>query len=121
MRYVPYALNILILVPVCLSLFLGGGTNAVFGPHFADSPVLRNLVGALWLGVLICSCLALVSPQAFWPLLLFQVIYKALFLFIFVAPLLLRGETHQIPVGVAVTFAIIVVSWPYFIHEALKG
>ena len=64
----PYIVNLLILVPVVSALLLQPDSMSnVFGTRLADSATLRPLVACLWLGVLICSVIALAMPQRFWP------------------------------------------------------
>lgn len=121
MLRIPYIINLLILVPVVFALFFQPeAMRAIFGSGLVDSPTLRPLVACLWLGVLICSIIALALPVLFWPLLLFQVIYKAAYLALHVVPVMMREGASAIPVGVAATFAAIVLIWPYFIWQALQ-
>jgi hypothetical protein len=47
------------------------------------------------------------------PLLLMQVIYKSLWLLIFVMPRLLKGKNSEIPSGIALVFLMIVLSYPW--------
>jgi hypothetical protein len=118
----PYIINLIILVPVVFTLLTQpDAMRAVFGPGLVDSPTLRPLVASLWLGVLACSLLALAAPARFWPLLLFQVIYKATYLAVHVGPVLLREGAGAVPVGVSTTFAMIVLIWPFFIWQALHA
>jgi hypothetical protein len=49
------------------------------------------------------------------PLLLIQVIYKALWLLVFVLPRLVGGRSHEVPWGISLTFVVIVVSYPWVI------
>ncbi len=122
MLRIPYIVNLLILVPVVFSLLAQpDAMRAVFGAGLIDSPTLRPLVACLWLGVLACSVIALGAPARFWPLLLFQVIYKAAYLAVHVVPTLLREGQAAIPVGVSVTFIGIVLVWPFFIWQALQA
>ena len=122
MLRVPYILNLIILAPVVFTLFVQpDAMRAVFGPGLVDSPTLRPLVASLWFGVLVCSLVALGAPARFWPLLLFQVVYKAAYLAVHVIPVLLRDGVGAVPVGVSATFALIVLVWPFFIWQALQA
>ncbi len=49
------------------------------------------------------------------PLLLIQVIYKTLWLLVFVLPRLLSGRRKEVPWGISLTFFVIVVSYPWVI------
>ena len=49
------------------------------------------------------------------PLLLIQVIYKSLWLLVFVLPRLRKGRISELPWGIASTFLVIVVSYPWVI------
>ena len=49
------------------------------------------------------------------PLLLIQVIYKTLWLLVFVLPRLIGGRDQEIPWGIPLTFLVIVVSYPWVI------
>jgi hypothetical protein len=73
----------------------------------------------LWSGVLLCSVAGLVYPKFFLPLLIFQVIYKAIFLASYVLPRALSGRWAQIPWGVSTSFAVIVMSYPGIVWWAL--
>jgi hypothetical protein len=76
-------------------------------------------VGSLWFGILAASVIGLFMPRFMVPLIVVQVIYKALWLAAFVAPLALRGRSEDIPAGITVCFALIVLVWPVFIWRAL--
>lgn len=119
MLLIPYVLNILILVPVCLAMFGGAGARLVFEGKVQASGGLEMLVGSLWFGILAASVFGLFMPRVMIPLLVVQVIYKALWLAVFAAPLVLRGRSEDIPAGVATCFALIVLAWPVFIWRAL--
>ena len=105
--------NILILVPI------GFGTlrKASLTDHgvFAESAGWRTLVGSLWVGILACSALGVVWPSSFAWLLVFQVIYKSVWLLVYAAPRVLAGRRQEIPAGIALSFVGIVLVWPWFI------
>jgi hypothetical protein len=55
-------------------------------------------------------------------LLLIQVIYKTLWLLVYVMPRLLKGKVSEVPSGIALLFFIIVLSYPWVIPwELLFG
>jgi hypothetical protein len=49
------------------------------------------------------------------PLLLIQVIYKSLWLVVFVVPLLVQSRSNEVPWGVAGTFLFVVLTYPWVI------
>jgi hypothetical protein len=109
---IAYVANILILVPVCWGMFFGGGVATVFEGRVDESEGLRLLVGSLWAAILFASVAGLFQPGFFAPVLLIQIVYKALWLAIFVAPLVLSGSADRAPMGISVCFLLIVVTYP---------
>ena len=105
--------NILILVPIGFGTLL----KASLTDHgvFAESAGWRTLVGSLWVGILACSALGVVWPSSFAWLLVFQVIYKSVWLLVYAAPRVLAGRRQEIPAGIALSFVVIVLVWPWFI------
>jgi hypothetical protein len=105
--------NILILVPIGFGTLL----KASLTDHgvFAESAGWRTLVGSLWLAILVCSTFGVVWPSSFVWLLVFQVIYKSVWLLVYAAPRVLSGRSQEIPAGIALSFVAIVLSWPWFI------
>jgi len=114
---VPYCFNILVLVPVGLLTLLGGvtGNRWVFQGKFPESTGLRTILGSLWTAILAGSCLGLYFPVSMSPLLLIQLVYKSLWLVVFVVPRWLTGRSREVPSGVTATFLAIVVSYPWVI------
>lgn len=113
----PYVFNILVLVPVgSLTLFGGekGGRLASQG-KFPESEGFRTILGSLWVAILIGSVIGLCVPIPMSSLLLIQVIYKTLWLLVFVLPRLVGGRSHEVPWGITLTFVVIVVSYPWVI------
>lgn len=110
---VAYLSNIAILVPVCVGMFGGRAAATVFEGKVLPSPQLEQLVGALWFAILATSILGLVWPQTFAPILILQVIYKALFLVGTALPLWRSGK--EVPLGVTGSFIAIVASYPFLI------
>ena len=111
-----YLANILILVPVCWAMFFGNAMASVFQGPVTDSLGLRLLVGSLWAAILSASVFGLFMPVLFAPLLLVQIIYKALWLTLFVLPLMLAGKPA--PWGIASIFAAIVLTYPFVLWRA---
>jgi hypothetical protein len=109
---IAYSANILILVPVCWSMFAGRGVQAVFQGAVTESAGLRLLVGSLWASILAASLAGLFCPRFFAPVLLIQIFYKALWLGVFVAPLL-NSQNSKLPFGIAMCFALIVITYPF--------
>jgi hypothetical protein len=116
----PYAFNILVLIPVALTTLFGGerGGRLVFQDKFPESAGIRTILGSLWTAILIGSFIGLIHPVAMSPLLLIQVIYKTLWLVVFVLPLLLHGRSREVPWGIAGTFLVIVLTYPWVIPWA---
>jgi hypothetical protein len=115
--FLPYIFNILVLVPVG-SLTLLGGTNGgqlACQGKFPESEGFRTILGSLWTAILLGSVLGLFYPVTMSPLLLIQVIYKTLWLLVFVRPRLGTERSGEIPWGIALTFLVIVVSYPWII------
>ncbi|GBO53505.1 hypothetical protein APA_1412 [Pseudanabaena sp. lw0831] len=112
--YFPYFVNIVILVPIAIGTLFN--IFPVAGGHFAESEGWRSLVGSLWTAILIGSILGLFHPIAFSPLLLVQVVYKALWLMVYIAPRLIYGDpNHEIHWAISIIFAFIVVLYPLVI------
>jgi hypothetical protein len=115
-----YIANILILVPVALATLASEQAMAtVFEGKFAASAQLRILVGCLWTAILLCSVIGLFYPQEMIAILILQVIYKALFLALVIVPLLSAMGLASIPIGLSVSFALIVATYPFIIWAAL--
>jgi len=93
--------NIFILVPVGFVTLLK--PSVTDQGAFVESAGWRALVGSLWLTILVCSVLGLVSPGSF------------LWLLVYAAPRVLAGRRQEIPVGITLSFVVIVLVWPWFI------
>ena len=105
--------NIIILVPIGFGTLLRPSLT----DHgvFAESASWRTLVGSLWVGILACSVLGVVWPSNFAWLLVFQVIYKSVWLLVYAVPRVVAGRRQEIPSGIALSFVAIVLVWPWFI------
>lgn len=109
-----YGANILILAPVLAGLQFGPRTPVVaaIGGRVTESEGLRTLVFSLWSAVLLLSGLGLMAPRLMWPLLAFQVVYKTIWLGLYVAPVVRREGPGAAPWGPASVFILIVALWP---------
>ena len=116
----PYAFNILVLIPIGLMTLLGGerGGRLACQGRFPESAGFRTILGSLWTAILIGSVLGMFYPVPMSPLLLIQVIYKTLWLLGFVLPRLVGGRSGEVPWGISLTFLVIVVSYPWVIPWA---
>ena len=115
--YFPYVFNIVVLVPIGLITLLGGerGGQLACQGKFPESEGFRTILGSLWTAILLGSILGLIFLVQMSPLLLIQVIYKSLWLLLFVMPRLLTGKISEVPSGIALVFLVIVVSYPLVI------
>lgn len=113
-----YTFNILVLIPVCWSLFFGNNKKGliVFNHLYREEKGLSFLLGSLWFGILVCSIAGLYYPYKFWPILLFQIIYKFTYLVTFLIPSFLHGA--KFPKGIAIFFVIIIITYPFILYNA---
>lgn len=115
-----YGLNILILLPVVYWMLSGSNSTGLQAFEFkvADSPGLRLLVASLWAAIMLCSLFGLAQPRAFVGVMLLQVIYKSLYLGLFIWPLVRSSGWSSAPLGVTISFILIVLLWPALIWAA---
>jgi len=113
----PYIFNIFVLIPIGLLTLLGGekGGQLACQGKFPESEGFRTILGSLWTAILIGSVLGLFFPITMSALLLIQVIYKTLWLLVYVMPRMLKQRSKEVPWGIALTFLVIVVSYPWVI------
>jgi hypothetical protein len=113
----PYIFNIIILIPIGLLTLVGGekGGQLACQNKFPESEGFRTILGSLWTAILIGSVLGLFFPITMSALLLIQVIYKTLWLMVYAMPRLLKRRSNEVPWGIALTFLVIVVSYPWVI------
>jgi hypothetical protein len=102
--------NILILIPVGFGTMLK--PSLTDQGAFVESAGWRMLAGSLWIGILTCSALGVVWPDRFLCILLFQVIYKSVWLLGYALPRLLDGRRAEVPAGIGGSFLVIVLVWP---------
>ena len=107
---IAYAANIFILVPVCTSMFFTEGGGNVFAGIMSESAGLRLMVASLWMAILLASLAGLFLPRLFAPVILVQIVYKSVWLAVFIAPLIMQGKPW--PSGIAICFLAIVISYP---------
>jgi len=105
--------NILILVPIGFGTLLKASVTDQGA--FTESAGWRMLAGSLWIAILACSVFGVLWPMGFLWLLVFQVIYKSVWLLTYALPRLIDGRRSEVPAGIAGSFAIIVLLWPWFI------
>jgi len=123
MLRLPYAINLLILIPVCWTMIRSadGGFASVFEGKIAASEGLRLIVWSMWVAILLSSLAGLAAPARMLPLLGVQVVYKALWLALFVVPLWRTGGWAAVPQGLTASFIFIVATWPFFIWRGLAA
>ena len=118
---IAYAANILILVPVVHAMFFGRGVSDVFAGRVDESLGLRLLVASLWTAILLGSVAGLWWPRFFAAVLPIQILYKSLWLVLFIVPLAQRSGWDAVPKGISITFLIIVLTYPFILWFALRG
>lgn len=118
---IAYAANILILVPVVHAMFFGRGVSDVFAGRVDESLGLRLLVASLWTAILLGSIAGLWWPRFFAAVLPIQILYKSLWLALFVMPLAQRSGWDAVPKGISITFLIIVLTYPFILWFALRS
>ena len=115
--HLPYIFNIIVLIPIGLLTLLGGekGGQLACQSKFPESEGFRTILGSLWTAILIGSVLGLFFPITMSALLLIQVIYKSLWLLVYAMPRMLKQGNNEVPWGIASTFLVIIVSYPWVI------
>ena len=110
---VAYWINIVVLVPIAIpTVFRLFPTDEA---RFEESAGWRVLVGSLWSSILVLSILGLFQPLLYSPLLVLQLIYKSVWLAVYILPRLLRSQSSEVPWGISISFAFIVIVWPFII------
>lgn len=117
-----YGLNILILTPVCSSLYCtkDGQAPAAMQGKYPDSPGLRMLLFSLWSTILFFSTLGLVWPRQLAGLLAFQVVYKTLYLALYAWPKFQQEGVRALPSGLIGSFLLIVIVYPVILWRSLS-
>lgn len=115
-----YVVNVLILLPIALPTLLRW--YATDQERFVESAGWRVTVGAVWTAILLLSLLGLAQPVRYAPVLLLQWVYKSLWLLVYALPRWRRGQAHAVPWGIAASFGVIVLLWPWLLPwRALLG
>ncbi len=118
---IAYGANIFILIPVAYAMLFGSGVTNVFDGRVNESAGLRLMVGSLWAAILLTSVAGLFWPRFFAPILPIQIVYKAMWLALFVMPLAQTSGWNAAPKGISITFLMIVVTYPFILWFALRG
>jgi hypothetical protein len=116
-----YGVNIIILLSTVYNMLAGSGVASVFEGHVAESAGLRIMIGSLWAAILVASIAGMWWPAFFAPVLPIQIFYKALWLGLFVWPLAQRAGWQSVPIGISVTFLIIVLTYPFILWFGLRN
>jgi hypothetical protein len=118
---IAYGANIIILAPVVYNMLFGSGVAQVFEGQVNESAGLRIMVGSLWAAIMLASLAGFWMPRFLAPVLLIQIFYKALWLGLFVLPILQTAGWNAIPKGISLVFLGIVVSYPFLFWAAMRG
>jgi len=111
---IPYIINIIILIPVTLGTLFN--MKQAVQPAFEESAGYRTVAGAFWAAILVLSVLGLFYPYTFIPVLMAQVIYKALWLLVFFLPrVVTKSRRHEIDWVMSGVFIALLIAWPFII------
>jgi len=117
-----YALNVLILAPVLVSMYSDvKAPIRAFQGTIENSEGLRLLVASLWSAILLLSLAGFFWPNLFLPVLILQVVYKSLFLLTYCIPKLRAGKVENVPIGLSISFLLIVLTYPILIFYGLRA
>jgi hypothetical protein len=120
MMIIPYLLNILILLPVCIRLMkLPLSADPAGNLSGYSSAAFRVLVVSLWCSILIGSLIGVFYPRPMVVILGLQVIYKTIFLLRFWLPRILNKSDVAVPGPLIAVFLIVVALYPFFIYGIL--
>ena len=113
----PYIFNILVLIPVGLTMPFGGaaGRRLIFQGKLPESAEMRTISGSAWTVILIGSVIGLFHPVSMSPVLLIQVIYNSLWLASSSCPSWCVVISGDVPWGIAGTFLFIILTYPWVI------
>ena len=108
-----FAGNVLFVTPVILLLrFHKDGAGIVFGPHIPISDGLRILVASMWTSIVLVSIAGMKWEIELVGLLVFQIVYKAVFMIAYVAPRAIAGEWEKIPRLLTAIFVLGLICFP---------
>ena len=118
---VAYLLDIFVSVPVAFTTLIGNDRMArfLFKESLPDSDNFRIILGSLWAAVLLCCVMGIVFPVAMSPVLIFQIIYKALWLLFFAVPRWLSGRKKEVPKRIVVICVATILAFPWVIPWAV--
>jgi len=102
---------------VLISMFSDGGDKQIraFQNQVQNSDGLRLLVASLWSAIFLLSIAGLFQPKTFVIVLTLQVIYKLIYLLVYILPTARKQGLQAIPQGLTFSFVAIVLIWPIFI------
>lgn len=114
---VAYVLDILVSVPVAFTTLVGNERMArfLFKETLPDSDNFRIILGSLWMAVLLCCVMGIIFPVAMSPLLVFQIIYKAIWLLVYAIPRWLNGRKKEVPKRIAAICVATILAFPWVI------
>lgn len=114
---VAYVLDILVSLPVALTTLTGYERLApvLFREGLPESDNFRIILGSLWMAVLLTCVAGLVFPVAMSPVLILQIIYKALWLLLFAAPRWLSGRKKEVPKRIVTICVLTLLAFPWVI------
>lgn len=117
---IAYACNLIILGPVLISMFRDGGNKPIRALQgtVENSDGLRLLVASLWSAIFVLSLAGLFQPVTYVPILILQVIYKLIYLLVYIMPSARTRGISSIPTGLSTSFLVIVIVWPILIYFA---
>ena len=108
-----FAGNVLFVTPVILLLwFHKDGAGIVFGRHIPISDGLRILVASMWTSIVLVSIAGMKWEIELVGLLVFQIVYKAVFMIAYVAPRAIAGEWEKIPRLLTAIFVLGLICFP---------
>ena len=87
----------------------------VFGGAIPVSEGARVLITSMWTSIVLVSIAGLKWEKTFVALLVFQIVYKVVFLTAYALPRLISGRGEQIPKFLCVIFLLGAVTFPFFI------
>ncbi|MFN0263258.1 hypothetical protein ACKTEK_05195 [Tepidamorphus sp. 3E244] len=102
-----YAGNILVVTPVLYLLwFREDGPARIYGKHIEISHGMNVLIASMWSAIVLLSIAGLRWEKELVGLLIFQCIYKVIFLGVYVAPRALAGDWDKVPKRLSVLFIL---------------
>ena len=87
----------------------------LLGPSLQADPGSLSLIGSIWAALMICATMGLFFPVAMAPVLVIQLIYKGLWLVLFVLPRWIRGQGEGVSWRIAVLFVAYMATYPWVI------